>query len=116
MRASLAAALIGLGACNSILGIGDVHPTAGADAPVNPDAMIDAAPPTCLVPPPGSVIGCWHVTYVKADRSQIVVGKDLTRLAIKALVPDPGGGFHGVDAVSATADGVFRIDQIPDGV
>ena len=91
------ALLLAVAGCNQILGIGDVHQA--------PDAAVDAP-----MAPPNTVIGTSVITYVKAD------GTTATGYTIRALVPDSSvSGFQVVDG-SGTADGTFKIENVPDGV
>ena len=115
MRAA-ALALLALGGCNAILGIGDVKSSAGGpDA--SPDAMADASPdamgPPCGTAPSGSIVGCSHLTHVQADGKTVADDKDLSRLTFIALIP-AGNDFTATTPVVGKPDGTFRVDNVPD--
>ncbi|MCE9573981.1 MAG: hypothetical protein K8W52_12600 [Deltaproteobacteria bacterium] len=104
MRTPWVAAMLALGGCNAILGIGDL--TVGSDAaPGTPDAAItiDAMPNT--------VVGTSVVTFVGRDGATVNRNEDLTGYTIKALLPD-GTTRDGV----GTADGNLTIADVPAGV
>jgi hypothetical protein len=99
--------LAAMAGCNSILGIGDVHPGGGADAPAAPDAMVDASPPT-------DVNGTAIDTYVGTSATNTMLAEDLTGYTIAAYLPDGQGGFQIING-NGTKDGHFTIPQVPAG-
>ncbi len=112
MRAALALFL--LTGCNAILGLGDVKSSASG----NPDAPLaqpDAAVPACPPPGPNQVIGCAHITHVMPDGSTSGSNLDLSGLTFEAWIYDPVATTFSSVSGSGTKDGVFTIDNVPDG-
>ncbi|MBA3459153.1 MAG: hypothetical protein H0T46_04275 [Deltaproteobacteria bacterium] len=91
----LALALLLLGGCNSILGVGEF--TAG-------DAAVD----------PNTVTGTSQISYVLYDGMIEDGPEDLSKYTIKAYIPDATGRFTTVNGIGR-ADGTFEIPNITPG-
>ncbi len=105
MRAIIFASIL-LAGCNAILGIGDVHTSAGsADAPL---PTVDA--------PPNTVTATSVVTYVHADGTAEMANEDLSKYTIDVLVVDDSqpSGFRTIHA-TGTKDGTLTVSDVPEG-
>ena len=98
-----------LAACNSILGIGDLHVAGGTDG-ATPDATSGDALPA------DTVVGTAMITHVLPDGTTTVVPQDLSQFTIAAYVVDgsTASGFTKVTG-AGKADGTMAIVGVPPG-
>src|ERR1044071_4028820 len=98
--------VFGLAACNSILGIRDVHVNEGVDAPTT---SADEPPTT------SDVHGTAMWTLYDGPGSTETTPRDLSMETFAAYVPDGHGGFHVIEGGPGTTSGTFTIPQVPEG-
>lgn len=106
-----AALVIALAGCSKVLGFKEV--TAGdGGMETGVDGSTDAGMP---VAPPNTVVGRIHATCHQAS-GDIESLPDLSQSIIQALIFDDGKNAYRTVEGAGTADGTFRIDDVPDGV
>lgn len=102
MRVASSVLVVGLSACNAVLGIGEIRVSGGDDGG-EPDA------PSKDVH--GTALDTWHVSPTQT----MPFPEDLSRYTLQAFVPDDSpSGFHIIDGTGAK-DGTFTIPDVPAG-
>jgi cysteine-rich repeat protein len=103
--------LVLLGGCNSILGIAEVRGGSDANPAGDAPTMSECGP----LAPPSTVLGCAVITHVRADGTTTKTRKDMSRFSVAAYVADSSASGFRIISGTGSADGVVRIEDVPDG-